>query len=322
MTRPERSAAALEVRGLVKRFKRPGLAGLAGAEPPAVNGVDLEVRLGEVVALIGESGSGKTTLVRAALGLLPFEAGSVKILGRDLSSMGRRELREWRHNFQLLFQDPVAMLNPGLSVRAHLLESARLHRPEDDPEAVAADCAAQVGLTHRLDALPRRLSGGEKRRVGLARLLAADPALLVADEPTSGLDAALKADLVDLVLSRRGPERAFLLVSHDLPLMTYASDRVVVMYAGDIIEAFPTAALGRAQHHPYTAGLLHAAGLVSDSPAPLDGPPDGRGAAGCPYRGACPLALAVCASERPTLSPTPSVTSADHRVACHALEPA
>jgi len=313
------SGPALEVRGLVKRFRRPGfgaLGGLRGAEPAAVDGVDLVVNHGEVVALIGESGSGKTTLVRAALGLLPFDSGEVSILGRPLRSMGRGELRRWRRRFQLLFQDPAAMLNPGLSVRRHLLESARLHRPDQDADALAVEVAGQVSIGHRLDALPGQLSGGEKRRVGLARLLVADPTLLVADEPTSGLDAALKADLIDLVIARRSSERAFLLVSHDLPLMTYASDRVVVMYAGSVIEEFPTASLDVDSHHPYTASLLAAAGLLSDATPALADRPAGRGAPGCAYLGACPIALPRCAHERPTLA-----ADGEHRVACHAISP-
>ena len=311
------SGPALEVRGLVKRFRRPGFGALRGAEPAAVDSVDLVVNRGEVVALIGESGSGKTTLVRAALGLLPFEGGEVSILGRSLKSMGRGELRRWRRRFQLLFQDPAAMLNPGLSVRQHLLESARLHRPDEDAAALTSEVAAQVSIDHRLEALPSELSGGEKRRVGLARLLVADPVLLVADEPTSGLDAALKADLIDLVIARRSSERAFLLVSHDLPLMTYACDRVVVMYAGVVIEEFPTAGLGDARHHPYTASLLAAAGLLADASPALPERPAGRGAPGCTYLGACPISLPRCATERPALAPA----AGEHRIACHAIPP-
>ncbi len=311
------SALALSVSGLVVRFRAPGLAGLRRRAPAAVAGVNLRVRMGEVVALIGESGSGKTTLVRAALGLQPFAEGRVSILGRDLSSMSARELRAWRRRFQLLFQDPAAMLNPGLSVRQHLLESARLHRPDQPAEALILELAEQLGIAHRLGALPRRLSGGEKRRVGLARVLLADPVLLVADEPTSGLDAALKAELIDRLLARRGPDRAFLLVSHDLPLMAYASDRVLVMYAGRIIEAFPTEALGQLPHHPYTAALLAASGLLSEAPRPARPPGrPGRGAPGCAHRGPCPIAGARCATERPALRDA----GPDHRIACHALE--
>lgn len=232
---------------------------------PVLHGVDLCVEYGEVVGLIGESGCGKTTLVRTALGLLPYRAGRVEVLGQDLATLGRRQLRDLRSHAQLLFQDPAAMLNPGLTVDQHLMESARLHRPDQAPEHVVAKVVRQVGLEHRQGAMPRQLSGGERRRVGLARVLVADPKLLVADEPTAGLDAALKADLVELLLSGRGPERAFLLVSHDLPLMAYFCDRLVVMHGGHVVDRIAVPELGRRRHHPYTTLLLQNAGMLGVS---------------------------------------------------------
>ena len=304
---------ALSVQGLVKRYRRGSWWALP--EAPAVDGVDLEVAAGERLGLVGESGSGKTTLVRAALGLLPYEAGRVEVLGRDLASLRGAELRSWRRRFQLLFQDPRAMLNPGLSVRQHLVESATLHRPDEDPQALAGATANRLGLAHRLDAVPRELSGGEQRRVGLGRLLLAQPELLVADEPTAGLDAALKADLVDLVVGEPG-ERAVVLVSHDLPLVAYACQRIAVMHAGRIVETFEVGRLGRDDHHPYTRSLLHAAGLM-EAPDALSGEPTGAASDGCPLVGACPSALPRCSRERPTLAPRTG-----GRVACHALETA
>ncbi len=249
-----------QVDGLVKRYPRPGL-WRRQAEEPAVAGVDLTVQPGEVVGIIGESGSGKTTLIRAALGLLPYQDGRVRLLGQDLATLSSAELRTLRREVQLLFQHPRSMLNPGLTVREHLLESAHLHRPAEPAEAVVAGIADQVGLTHRLDARPRLLSGGEQRRVGLARVLVAQPRLLVADEPTSGLDAALKADLIDLILDARGPDRAIVLVSHDLPLVAYACDRVLVMLEGQVVERCATAELATGDHHAYTETLLRAAGM-------------------------------------------------------------
>ncbi|MCP4810431.1 MAG: ABC transporter ATP-binding protein [Proteobacteria bacterium] len=250
--------SALEIRGLEKRYD----VGWGRPAVTAVGGVDLTLELGEVVGLIGESGSGKTTLVRAALGLVPLSGGSVQILGQALASLGSAGRRRMRRDVQLIFQDPDSMLNPGLSVRAHLRESAQLHRPDADAGDLVARVIRQVGLEHRLDAIPRALSGGERRRVGLARVLVADPRILVADEPTAGLDAALKADLIDLILAARGPERATLLVSHDLPLMAYACDRLLVMKDGKVVDRFQTAELGRVPHHPYTESLLASAGML------------------------------------------------------------
>lgn len=304
---------SLRVSGLVKRYPRR----LLGAEPPAaVDGVDLEVRDGEVVALVGESGSGKTTLVRCALGLLPFQSGKVEILGQDLAALRGAALRRARRDFQMLLQDPTAMLNPGLTVRQHLEETARLHRPEAPMQPLVQAIAARVGLAHRLDALPREMSGGERRRAGLARVLLVEPKLLVADEPTSGLDAALKADLIDLLLTGKGPGRSWLIVSHDLPLVAYGCDRVYVMLAGRVVERAPVATLGKTRHHPYTEALLRAAGMLGGQPAPGQEPIADRASGGCPWRGACPRATERCITSAPELLER----APEHAVACHNLE--
>lgn len=308
------SAPLLDVQGLVKRYPGPGV-WRRTAGMPAVAGVDLVIAPGEVVGVIGESGSGKTTLVRAALGLLPYQDGRVSLLGHDLAELSGPGLRALRRDVQLLFQHPRSMLNPGLSVRQHLVESARLHRPDEPVDQVVAEAAAQVDLTHRLDARPRALSGGEQRRVGLARVLVAQPRLLVADEPTSGLDAALKADLIDLLLAARGPDRAIVLVSHDLPLVAYACDRIVVMLAGRVVERFPTAALAQADHHPYTESLLRAAGMRPTDASARPAGPQGRPEQGCAFAGACPVARPDCETQRPALRPGP----AGRAVACHVI---
>ncbi|MEE2751384.1 MAG: dipeptide/oligopeptide/nickel ABC transporter ATP-binding protein [Myxococcota bacterium] len=255
---------ALSVRGLTKEFRRAGPMRRSQETHLAVNNVDFEIRLGEVVGLIGESGSGKTTLIRTALGLIPYTTGEIELLGKQLSNLKVAELRAMRRKVQLLFQSPEAMLNPGLTVREHLLESAALHRPNEDREELAVACAQEVGLDHRLDNLPRQLSGGEKRRVGIARVHISRPQLLVADEPTAGLDAALKADLIDLLLQHRGPENAILLVSHDLPLVTYACDRVLVMLDGRIVDSFQTIDMKNKKHHPYTEQLLRATNMLDE----------------------------------------------------------
>jgi len=247
------------VRGLRKLY-RPS--GFGGAATLAVAGVDLEVLPDEVVGLIGESGCGKTSLVRAALGLVPRDGGDVRVLGQDPARLGASDRAALRRRAQLLLQDPSASLNPGLRVRETLADSARLHRPG---VADAADEAlARFGLTHRAEAHPHALSGGEKRRVTLAMLWLADPVLTVADEPTSGLDAAKKADLLDMLLARRRPGAGFLLISHDLPLVLYACTRVVVMGAGRIVDAFTPATVHEGPRHPLTRQLLWAAGMTSE----------------------------------------------------------
>ena len=252
---------ALTIDGLVMRYPSAGILKRGPVERPAVDHVSLRVLQGEVVGIIGESGSGKTTLVRAALGILPFQEGRVTILGQDLKTLRGAAMREARSRFQLLFQDPAAMLNPGMTVREHLVESARVHG-KMPAESVAEAMATKVGLHHRLDALPRSLSGGEKRRVGLARVLVPEPQLLVADEPTAGLDAALKADLIDAIVAHRSERSAVVLISHDLPMVAYACDRIVVMLDGEIVDRFPSNEMGNQDHHPYTRELLEASGLI------------------------------------------------------------
>lgn len=232
--------ALLSTRGLTKRY----------GTHAAVDGVDLDVFPGEVVGLIGESGCGKTSLVRTALGLVPADAGTTTVLGAPPA--GRPPRRA-----QLLFQDAAAALNPGLTVRRILQESIRAHGGE---ASSVAEALARVDLAHRADALAAELSGGEKRRATLAQLWVADPLLTVADEPTAGLDAARKADVLDLLLARRSPERGYLVISHDLALVLYCCDRVVVMDAGRVVDAFLRADAFKSEH-PRTRALFDAAGV-------------------------------------------------------------
>lgn len=254
---------ALELDTLQVRY---GGGWLQGPAHHAVKGVSLTLPTGRVTGLIGESGSGKTSLVLAALGLVP-STGGVRLLGEDLRAQSRPALRRLRARAQMIFQDPASMLNPGWSVRQHLRESAALHQSDRDAEHIIGKVARQVGLEQRLDALPGQLSGGEQRRAGVARVLLADPTLIIADEPTAGLDAALRAGLMDLILAAQSPERALLIVSHDLALIRYACEHVWVMYQGAIVESVATTELGRATHHPYTARLLDSAGLLPKDPA-------------------------------------------------------
>ncbi|RME21440.1 MAG: ABC transporter ATP-binding protein, partial [Deltaproteobacteria bacterium] len=241
---------ALRIQGLVHRYRR-GLVGRR-ARQPAVDDVDLLLAPGEVLALVGESGSGKTTLSRCALGLLPAERGRIEVLGHDLATLRGRELDRLRRRVQPLFQDPDAHLNPGLTVRRILAETVRLHRGGEAEGPLIAAALRQVGLQEREHALPHELSGGERRRVGIARLLLCHPTLIVADEPTAGLDAARKAELMELLLAVGGVGRSVLLISHDLPLVAACADRIAVMIAGRIVERFPARDLYTRPHHPYT----------------------------------------------------------------------
>ncbi|MEZ4238136.1 MAG: dipeptide/oligopeptide/nickel ABC transporter ATP-binding protein [Myxococcota bacterium] len=265
-------SAAWSVRGLVKAY--------GGVR--ALDGVDFEVQPGERVALIGASGSGKTSLVRCGLGLVPPDAGAVSVLGRDAAGLRPRDWRALRHQVQILFQDSRAMLHPDLPVGVLIEESVALHRPGADPRAVAQDLLAQVDLGHRAHALPRELSGGERRRAGIARVLAARPALLVADEPLAGLDAVLKPRILARLMALVGPECAVVVVTHDLGAVAPQCDRVVVMDGGRVVDAVAVADLGPGYRPsaPCTIALLAAAGIAAEPPPGAKGMSDGTAEGG------------------------------------------
>lgn len=252
------------IEGLRKRYQVGRFPFLSQRD--GLRGVSLAVSAGERVALVGPSGSGKSSLVRCGLGLLPIDGGRVRLFGDDTSRWRPREWRAARRRAQVLFQDPRAMLHPDLPVGTLLADSASIHRPGEVPAEAAEAALARVGLAGRGRSMPHQLSGGEQRRVGIARVLLARPALLVADEPTSGLDAAVRADMVNLMLASVGPRCAVVMVSHDLSTAVSVCDRVVVMDGGVVAETFASEALttpGWAPVHPCTARLLDAAGWVA-----------------------------------------------------------
>lgn len=317
------SAPLLSGRGIVKVFKSGSV--LRGrTETRALDTVDLDVHAGEVVALIGESGSGKTTLGKIVLRLTALTEGTVRFDGDDLFALSKRDLRARRRDFQMVFQNQRANLHPRMTVQQMIDESLRLHRPELDPAARAEQIAAlldRVGLSARADQRPGSLSGGERRRVGLARILATRPKLIVADEPTSGLDAAIKLQIIALLKDLKEANLTYLLISHDLSLVRRIADRALVMLKGRIVEEVPAEKLG-APAHPYTQRLMRAAHLLDDrqrSVAPEEDAPTASG--GCVYADECPLArergiLDRCRAERPAF-----VTLGEaHRAACFGLE--
>lgn len=319
------SNTVLEARGLAHRFSTG-----AGDGVVAVDHVDLEIREGEVVGLVGESGSGKTTLGKLLLHIIAPNEGHVAFEGQDLAALSRRERRRTRSRMQMIYQTAAASLNPGLTVGQHLEETIRLHRPEDAhrADALVDETLAAFRLTGKRALHPNQLSGGEQRRVVVARSLLPRPSLLVADEPTAGLDASVKADVIDLLRNARGGRTAFLFISHELDVVRYVADRVLVMYRGRIVEDMPAAALDprntQGQHHPYTERLLSAAFKASRRLTQPEGrPTEDLFKTGCSYRAACHRAdpddasWSRCTQETPALVPLGS----GHGVSCHLLAP-
>jgi oligopeptide transport system ATP-binding protein len=313
----------LQVRDLVVRFD-------SDAGPiHAVNGISWSLAPGGATALVGESGSGKTVGMLSLLGLLPntgrVEGGEAIFEGRDLLRLSPAEMREVRGGkIAMIFQDPMTSLNPVLSVGYQLTEGLRRHRDLSrlQARARAAELLDLVGIPEphaRLDGYPHELSGGQRQRVMIAMALSCDPALLIADEPTTALDVTIQAQIVDLVKRLQAElNMAIVWITHDLSVVAGLVDRVVVMYAGMLVEEAPVAALYARPRHPYTLGLLHSMPTL-DGPSharllSIDGaPPDLRTPpVGCPFAPRCPWAVDACRAERPSME----VVSGEHRSAC------
>jgi peptide/nickel transport system ATP-binding protein len=227
----------------------------------AVDHASLAVAVGERVAIVGRSGSGKTSLAQAGLGLIPRSEGRVEVVGNDMTHATASDWRRVRPRAQFLVQNSAAMLSPSMTLHQLLVESARLHRPNEDAASVADAMLEAVDLKRRADAKRHELSGGERRRAGIARVLVAQPGLVVCDEPTSGLDASLKADLIDLMFERLGKDCAIVILSHDLPLMFWACQRILVVDSGRCVDEIDPRNIG-SPTHPITDALLRAAGII------------------------------------------------------------
>ncbi len=289
----------------------------------AVDGVSLSLAARETLGVVGESGCGKSTLGRALLGLTPIHAGTVALQGVDLTVLSRRQLRAHRRHAQMVFQDPLASLDPRMTVGQILAEPVRIHEPAMTPLAIRARALSlleRVGLAaDAMDGYPHEFSGGQCQRIGIARALMLRPKLLVCDEPVSALDVSIQGQIVNLLQDLQDEQGLGLVfIAHDLAVVRHISHRIQVMYLGKTVEAGPTAAVFEHPRHPYTRGLLDAipdpqAGarraptVLGEMPSPLDPP------SGCPFHPRCPRAQARCEREVPTLRSV----SPDHAVSCH-----
>ena len=311
----------VEIRGLTRIFtSRRGLL----AKPrvmTAVNDVTLDVPRGLVTGVVGESGCGKSTLARLVLRLLDASRGHVHFDGVDLASLNSTKLRALRRRMQFVFQDPYSSIDPRYSVRAALLEPAQVQGMAmsaiESTEKVHA-LMDMVGLNPALAAsYPHQLSGGQKQRVGIARALALQPTFLVLDEPTASLDVSIQAQIMALLEQLKQDLRlTYLFISHDLSLVRYFCDRIVVMYLGRIVEILPT--VKTLPRHPYTRALMDSTfepdptrrrvltRLSGEIPDAFNLPQ------GCAYAARCPNASDQCRSDRPLL-----IADGNHGLACH-----
>lgn len=316
----------LEVAGLVKHFPpRANAIGVKGRPVQAVAGVSLKVFAGECLGIVGESGCGKSTVGRTIVRLLDPTAGSIKFEGAEISGLSRREMRRFRRDVQMLFQDPYASLNPRMTVNDIVIEPLQVHRvgSRREQQAKVNQLLEQVGLTSdQKFRYPHEFSGGQRQRIALARALALSPKLLVLDEPVSALDVSIQAQIINLLRDLQSElGLAFIFVAHDLSVVRHISDRVAVMYLGRIVEVAPKHELFSRPRHPYTKALISAVPLpdpdaqarrerivlTGDVPNPSNPP------TGCRFRTRCWKAADLCSTEVPELQ----MHGQGHEVACH-----
>jgi oligopeptide/dipeptide ABC transporter ATP-binding protein len=316
------SAPLLEVVDLVRHFPVRDAFGRRVGALRAVDGVSLAVTAGETLGLVGESGCGKSTLGKTVMGIYTPTSGAIRFAGREIGRLGRRERRAVARDLQYVYQDPGASLDPRWKVVHSLHEPLKIHTAlsRAHREREVRSILAAVGLPDaHLDLYPHELSGGQQRRVGLARILTLRPRLVILDEPTSGLDVSVQASVLKLF---RGLQQTFALtyvfISHDLLVVRAMCSRIAVMYLGKIVELGDTAAVFERPRHPYTQSLLAAVPSIGGRRVTqefvLEGePPNPRNVpSGCRFRTRCPLAQERCAREEPALRVVDG-----RAVACH-----
>lgn len=313
----------LQVRGLKSFYSVTSRSSYRKQQVKAVNDVSLAIYEGETYGLVGESGCGKSTLGKTVLGLLPAREGEILYRGESLQGRSRGQMRKYRQELQMIFQDPYSSLNPRVMVGEALEEALVIHRigtPDERTEA-ALDMLRSVGLQEEhYYSLPHQLSGGQRQRIGLARALILQPRLVICDEPVSALDVIIQAQIMNLMRElQQSMNLTYLFIAHDLAVVRHISDRIGVMYLGRLVEEGDTDSLFTTPLHPYTQLLLNAVPipdpavpapkplLDSGMPSPLETIP------GCAFHTRCPLATEHCRRAEPQ----PRQVSRSHWVACH-----
>jgi oligopeptide/dipeptide ABC transporter ATP-binding protein len=321
-------APLLSVKGLVKHFPvKKGVLQQTVGQVRAVDGVSFDIAAGETLGLVGESGCGKSTVGKTILKLIDPTAGEVWLSGARIDRLSKGEMRSFRRQMQVVFQDPYSSLNPRLTVRdivAEPLKNFGVAAGQELEDQVAA-LIEKVGLRKEaLDRYPHEFSGGQRQRIGIARALALRPSLIICDEPVSALDVSVQAQVINLLVElQRDFGLSYLFIAHDIAVIEHISHRVAVMYLGKIVELADRADLFARPQHPYTEALLSAVPvpdpeverkriiLSGDVPSPIAPP------SGCRFRTRCPLAFDRCAKEEPPIQEV----AAGHYVACHLREP-
>ena len=288
----------------------------------AVRDASFTLQEGQTLALVGESGAGKSTLALAITGLERIAEGSIQFEGREVSQMKTQEIRDYRRGIGYMWQNAIGSLSPRMTVRSLITEPARIHKlPNVDPRELSSKLLDLVGLSEDFgDRYPHQLSGGQARRVGVARALALNPRLIVADEPTAGLDVSVQGEILNLLNQLQDELKiSMLVITHNLNVVRHTSDKIAIMYLGRIVEQGDTAEIFSRPRHPYTLALLSASPspdpdtqadrieLKGEIPSPINRP------SGCEFHTRCPFAEATCAETPPPFE----AVSDSQALSCH-----
>lgn len=320
----------LKVEGLKQYFPiKGGFLGRTVNHVKAVDDISFTIYEGETVSIVGESGCGKSTTGRSILRLEEPTEGKVEFQGVDLATISKRQMRDYRKDLQIIFQDPYASINPRQTVASVLNEAMEIQNvlPANKRRERIEELLETVGLLpYQADRFPHEFSGGQRQRIGIARALSVDPKLIICDEAVSALDVSIQAQVLNLLEDLQEQYNlTYLFISHDLGVVRHISDRIIVMYLGKIVEIADKHSLFENPQHPYTKALLSAIPvpdpdkkkerivLKGDVPSPIDPP------AGCRFHTRCPFATDKCRTEEPKLR-TSELMKEGHEAACHYME--
>jgi len=292
----------------------------------AVNGVSFELKSGETLGIVGESGCGKSTLARAIISMVPAETGRVLWFGKDLLALQKTEMRKHRREIQMIFQDPLASLNPRMTIGEIIAEPLKTHYPKTskvDIKVRVEDVMNKVGLLKNLiNRYPHEFSGGQCQRIGIARALILKPKLIICDEPVSALDVSIQAQVINLLMDlQKEMDLTLIFIAHDLSIVKHISTKIMVLYMGNMVELAKSEDIYNHPRHPYTQALISAVPIKDpkieknkdliliegDLPSPINPP------SGCVFRTRCKKAQDICSQEKPELIEAVS----SHEAACH-----